>query len=124
MRARDFWLNKINYLRFSSFPRFSPPPTTNQVLGSSNLSGRANLSYRCNILPRFSFPGLLRSQVVAEELRAPGVLPGSRASSETRPPPLPVTSRHHGDDPIVDLAALAAAVVGSLAKGLYASLRK
>src|SRR5262245_49195537 len=34
---------KINYLRFSSFPRFPPPPTTNQVVGSSNLSGRATI---------------------------------------------------------------------------------
>ena len=42
MRARDFWLNKINYLRFSFFPKSSPPPTTNQVVGGSNPSGRAN----------------------------------------------------------------------------------
>ena len=48
----------------------------------SNLSGRANFSYRDNVLPRFTSPTRRRNQVVAGELRAPGVLPGSRACSE------------------------------------------
>ena len=50
------------------------------MVGSSNLSVRANFSYRDNSLARFSFPTLLRNQVVAGEMRAPGVLPGGHYS--------------------------------------------
>jgi len=87
---------KINHLCSWIRPSFSRPPTTNQVVGSSNLSGRANFSYRDNVLARFTCPARRRNQVVAGELRAPGVLPGSRACSEacceTRAPPSPATS--------------------------------
>jgi hypothetical protein len=53
---------------FLGTPKFSRPPTTNQVVGSSYLSGRAIFTYRDNVLPRFSCPTRRRNQVVAGEL--------------------------------------------------------
>jgi hypothetical protein len=77
-------------------PRFSCPPTTNQVVGSSNLSGRANFSYRDSVLPRFTSPNRLRDQLVAEVLPVPVigqlVAPSVKLDVRIAASPTPATS--------------------------------